>query len=183
VYQEGKDTLEAAGWSIQAIVLDGRRGIATVFKGIPTQMCHFHQQKIVTKYLTRSPKSEAAQELKRISLTLKTSTEKEFTRSLADWHTRYEDILNEHTITPGCNRTHYIHRKLRSAYRSLSTNLPLLFTFERYPELNIPHTTNHLDGFFTQLKGKVNVHRGLRKDRRFKMIEEFLRGGNGKKAD
>jgi hypothetical protein len=178
IYQEGRDALEGAGWTIQAVVLDGRRGIAAVFKDSYAQMCHFHQQTIITRYLTRKPKSEAAQTLRSISLTLTKTTEEEFTKALSDWYVTYEYFLNEHTLPPHSTKKNYTHQKLRSAYRSLSNNLHNLFAFERHPDLNIPNTTNHLDGFFTQLKGKVNVHRGLRKDRRFKIIEEFLRGKN-----
>lgn len=64
----------------------------------------------------------------------------------------------------------------RSAYLSLKNNLPFLFTYQKCPELKIPNATNSLDGMFTQLKAKLSVHRGLRKDRRYKMISEILRG-------
>jgi hypothetical protein len=51
----------------------------------------------------------------------------------------------------------------RSAYRSLRLNLPYLFTYEKYPELNIPNTTNSFDGCFAYLKQLVRVHRGVKK--------------------
>ena len=31
------------GFTVQGVVLDGKRGIGKVFKGIPVQMCHFHR--------------------------------------------------------------------------------------------------------------------------------------------
>ncbi|HEY4478754.1 MAG TPA: hypothetical protein VI981_00100, partial [Candidatus Paceibacterota bacterium] len=46
--------------------------------------------------------------------------------------------------------------KVRGAYLSMERNLPYLFTYQKYPELNIPNTTNSLDGSFTHLKDKVN---------------------------
>jgi hypothetical protein len=58
----------------------------------------------------------------------------------------------------------------------LERNLPYLFTYQKNPELEIPNTTNSLDGFFTHLKDKVKIHHGLRRDRRYKMIEEILGG-------
>jgi hypothetical protein len=54
-YYYGRKILESQGWTLLAAVVDGRRGLTTVFKDIPVQMCHFHQLKIVTKYLTQDP--------------------------------------------------------------------------------------------------------------------------------
>ena len=68
------------------------------------------------------------------------------------------------------------HKKLRSAYRSLKTNLPYLFTYQRCPKLNIPNTTNSLDGYFNVLKSKLNVHRGLSRERAKKVVIELLKG-------
>ncbi len=45
----------------------------------------------------------------------------------------------------------------------------------KYPELNIPNTTNSLDGSFSALKKKLSVHHGLRKDRRYKVISQLLK--------
>jgi len=70
----------------------------------------------------------------------------------------------------------YTHRRIRAAYRSLKTNLARLFTYQRHPELNLPNTTNTLDGMFSQIKNRLAVHRGLRRDRRFKIISEILSG-------
>jgi hypothetical protein len=58
--------------------------------------------------------------------------------------------------------------------RSLKTNLSNLFTYQRYPELGIPNTTNTIDGYFASVKKKVAAHHGLRRDRRFRVISELL---------
>lgn len=84
-YRYGRKILEERGWTFVAAVVDGRRGLATVFKDLPVQVCHFHQQKTVTKYLTRRPKTEAGVELRRLSFTLSRTTEKVFTRELLAW--------------------------------------------------------------------------------------------------
>ncbi|MCB4782781.1 MAG: transposase, partial [Sulfurovum sp.] len=41
--------------------------------------------------------------------------------------------------------------KLVSAYRSLRTNLPYLFTYKKYKHLGIHNTTNSLDGGYSQI--------------------------------
>lgn len=177
IYAQSLKGLLERGWQITAAVIDGRRGVARVFeqRGIPVQYCQFHQMKTVTKYLTRRLKTTAAQELRALSLTLHKTNEKEFVRALSEWHTTHETFLKERSPAPHTKRGwEYTHRKLKSAYRSLTTNLPYLFTYQKYPALNIPHTTNSLDGSFSQLKKKTNAHGGLRRDRRFKMISALL---------
>ncbi len=181
IYAQSLTGLLERGWQITAAVIDGRRGVARVFEaqGIPVQFCQFHQMKTVTKYLTRRPKTEAAQELRALSLTLHKTTEKDFVRALTQWYTKHESFLNERSPAPHTKRGwEYTHYRLKSAYRSLKTNLPYLFTYQKYPDLKIPNTTNSLDGSFSQLKKKVAAHGGLRRDRRFKMISALLAVGS-----
>lgn len=179
-YQYGKQILEEKGWTIKAVVIDGRRGFLSVFKGIPVQMCQFHQIKQVTKYLTRRPKTEAGKELRTLVLTLTKTDEATFTTALTAWHAKYGEFIDQKTedsFTNGKTKWYYTHKNVRSAYRSLKTNLPHLFTYQKYPDLHIPNTTNSLDGFFSALKNKLAAHRGLRQDRRYKVISDILRNG------
>ena len=173
-YYYGRKILEEQGWTFTAAVVDGRRGLARVFRDMPVQICIFHQLKIVTRYLTRRPKTQAGIELRTIALHLKGSTEKEFMRLLTDWYARWRNFITEKTYITGTKHWYYTHKNVRGAYLSLKKNLPHLFTYKKYPELNIPRTTNSLDGMFTQLKNKVAVHRGLRRDRRYRIISEIL---------
>jgi hypothetical protein len=53
-------------------------------------------------------------------------------------------------------------------------NLPYLFTYQKHPDLNIPNTTNSLDGCFAYLKELVKVHKGSKKSLKRKIIEEIL---------
>lgn len=175
-YYYGRKILEDKGWIFTAAVVDGRRGMTTVFKDIPVQVCQFHQMKNVTKYITRRPETVPGQELRSIMLRLPHCTEKEFAGLLTDWKKDYGYILTDKTYITGTRRWYYTHKKVRSAYLSMERNLPYLFTYLKYPELKIPNTTNSLDGSFTHLKDKVKIHHGLRKDRRYKMIEEILGG-------
>lgn len=176
IYRIGKEHLEKNGFTIKAVVLDGRTGIRGVFKGIPTQMCHFHQKKIINKYLTTRPKLPAGQELRMISKTIPHSNEKTLSRELNAWLQKWKEFLKQKTTDPYTGRWFYTHKRIRSAYRSLITNLPYLYTFQKYPELNIPNTTNSLDGYFNVLKSLINVHRGLSPKRRYRMIVEILTG-------
>lgn len=184
VYAEGLASLRRDGWIITGVVIDGRRGVAEVFErhGIPVQHCQFHQIKTVTKYLTRKPKTEAGRTLRALTLTLSKTREATFTTALAAWHGVWEAFLNEKTQASHRKRGWiYTHQRIRAAYRSLTENLPRLFMYQKYPDLRIPNTTNTLDGMFSQIKNRLAVHRGLRRDRRYKVITEIL--GQRRKSD
>lgn len=173
-YQRVRDDLESLGYTLQAVVLDGRRGIPSVFKGIPVQICHFHQWQIMKKKLTTKPKLESHQALLSIGRRISRSTEAEMKLLLEIFEKRYRNDLHEKTYILGTKHWRYTHAKLRSAYGSLVRNLLTLYTYQTYPALSIPNTTNSLDGSFNALKSHVNVHRGLRRDRRFKVIQYYL---------
>lgn len=174
VYRSGKQFLEKNGFKIVAVVLDGRIGIREVFGGLPVQMCHFHQKRIINKYLTTRPKLPASIELLDIAKTITHSNEEELTKKLNEWFLKWEQFLKQKTIDLNTRRWFYTHKRIRSAYRSLIINLPYLYTFQKYPNLNIPNTTNSLDGYFNRLKSLLNVHRGLNPKRRYRMIMEIL---------
>jgi len=72
-------------------------------------------------------------------------------------------------------KSFYTHERLRSAYWSLRRNLPWLFTFEQYAELEIPNTTNALDGSFSDLKNKLRNHNGLSLERKKRFIDGFFK--------
>lgn len=174
-YWQGRTFLERKGFTIQAAVTDGKRCARAVFSDLPTQMCHFHQILIVNRYLTKKPKLEAGKELRRITLSLTKSNKKEFTILLNNWFEKWKEFLKERTINPETGKWFYTHKRLRSAYRSLKTNLPYLFIYQKYPKLNIPNTTNSLDGSFSHFKSLLRMHKGLRRARRYKVICEILR--------
>ncbi len=178
-YHYGRKILESKGWRFLAVVVDGKRGFLNVFKGIPVQLCQFHQIKRIATYLTRRPKTDAGKELWALVLTLTDTDEATFTASLNEWHAKWGVFIEEKTVhefITGKKKWFYTHKRVRSAYRSLEANLPYLFTYQKYPHLNIPNTTNDLDGAFSALKKKLAVHHGLRRDRRFKVISELLGG-------
>ncbi|MDR3557991.1 MAG: hypothetical protein P4L61_00510 [Candidatus Pacebacteria bacterium] len=179
VYKKGLDELLAEGWTVTSAVIDGKRGVAQVFeaKGIPVQYCQFHQAKTVTGYLTRKPKTEAARELRALVLLLPRMTEEKLRDALAKWYERHASFLDEKS--PALNKKRgwdWTHRRIRAAHRSLKTNLGRLFTYQKYPDLHIPNTTNTIDGMFSQIKNRLAVHRGLRRERRYRIIEEILKG-------
>ena len=175
LYAAGISILLERGFDIKAIVCDGRKGLLSLFPSIPLQMCQFHQVAIITRYLTRKPKLQAAKELREHVLLLARTDKESFEGGLTNWHTKWETFLNERTKDAATGKSRYTHRRLRSAYRSLKTNLPWLFTWYDNPTLNIPNTTNAIDGHFADLKNKLRNHNGLSLQRKKKFIDEFLK--------
>ncbi len=173
-YQEGIEYLQSLGWNISGIVCDGRRGIFNAFGSIPVQMCQYHQMAIITRYITRNPLLEAGKDLYQIIRKLAKVHESDFVYYLNEWYDNWAEFLVEKTVHPETGKWHYTHRRIRSAFRSLKTNLPYLFTYQKYPELGIPNTTNGLEGVFSNLKTKLRVHAGLKRNRKIKVIDQYL---------
>ena len=172
LYLSGIEEIARRGIKIQSIICDGRKGLLQLFDGIPTQMCNFHQVAIIRRYLTKKPKMQASKELWEHVLVLVKTDKESFEGGLAAWHTKWKEFLNERKVdVSGKNR--YVHRRLRSAYRSLKKNLPWLFTWYDYMHLKIPNTTNAIDGHFADLKNKLRNHNGLSELRKKKFIDEF----------
>lgn len=174
-YEQLKLELESKGFDIKAVILDGRTGIRGAFRGIPAQMCQFHQVAIIRRYLTSRPKLEAAQELMMIARQITRSDENSFSKLLSAWQEKWQEFLKERTINPFTGQWFYTHKRLRAACRSLKNNLSYLFTYQKYPELNIPNTTNSLDGYISTLKNLLNVHRGQDRNSRNKIICQILK--------
>lgn len=175
LYSNGITHLKKEKFIITAIVCDGRKGLLQLFGEIPIQMCQFHQTAIITRYLTRKPKMQAAQELRELTRTLTKAEKENFVIDLARWFEKWKAFLNERTMNPLTGKSFFTHKRLRSAYRSLTTNLPWLFTFQDFPMLKIPNTTNSIDGHFADLKNKLCNHNGLSKNRKMKFINEFFK--------
>lgn len=180
-YKQLIDELINKGFIIQGAVVDGKRGVIRAFRDIPVQMCHFHQIAIVKRYLTIRPKLEASIDLLKICRKLTFLTQDRFSDALNIWYLKYKSFLDEKTLNVKTNRLTPTHARLVSAYRSLNTNLPYLFTYKNHKGFNIPNTTNHLDGgVFSQLKKLIKLHQGLAKKRKVKLIDEFLSQHNEK---
>lgn len=175
-YQEAIRKLREQGFTITAIVGDGRVAVPWLFRDIPTQMCHFHQLQIVIRYLTRNPQLPASIELLELTKTLPTNDKDSFTDAFKLWCSQWDSFLKEKSTNPETGRKQYTHRRLRSARDSIKQHLPYLFTFLDYPELHIPNTTNSLDGSFTAIKKAIGIHTGLSHQRKLKLVRSLLLG-------
>jgi len=174
LYLKGVEEIIRRGVKIQSIICDGRKGLLTLFDNIPVQYCQFHQVKTIRTYLTKKPKLQASIELWELVLLLKKTDKDSFIGGLDQWINKWKTFLDERKTDEKGKKT-YVHRKLRSAHQSLKNNLPWLFTWYDFMDLNIPNTTNALDGHFADLKNKLRNHNGLSEERKKRFIKEFFK--------
>ena len=90
-----------------------------------------------------NPKSDYAKEIKGLMVDLTSILEVDFEKKLVAIKEKYHDFLLERN-----DKNQFMHRKIRLRIRSLNSNKNYLFTFQKYPKLTIPNTTNSCDGSF-----------------------------------
>lgn len=175
-YLEGISWLKSQGFKIYGAVIDGMRGLAQALYPIPVQMCQFHQILIIRRYLTQEPDLEASIQLLDLVKSITRMDKESFIGAFNEWYEKYKDVLNErvHDKRIKRNMPPYMRPRLRSAYLSLRRNMPLLWTFYDHPETGLPNTNNGIEGLFSDLKGKLRVHRGISKDNRKKLLDEYI---------
>ena len=173
-YKQGVDDLLSLGIDIQSITCDGRRGLRTLFTRTPCQMCQFHQVQIVTRYFTPRPKNIASIDLRWLTVEIKQLDKATFIKRLDHWYLTHEAYLNERSTNEDTDRSWYTYKRLRSAYPSLRTNSDWLFTYREYGHLDIPNTTNSLEGLFSKLKRHLHSHNEVNEQRKLRFIKDFL---------
>lgn len=175
-YEACVDELRRQGFTIQAAVIDGRRGVREMLerKAIPVQHCQFHQLQTITQCLTRNPKLQPNKELRAIALCLTRTTQRGLTAALDLWYEEYGQWLKEHDPVT----KQFVHRRTRRAYFSLRRNLPYLFTCKdeelAKQGIKVPNTTNALDGRFGVWKTLLKAHRGCTKERTITLLRSFF---------
>ena len=175
-YIEGISWLKSQGFKIYGAVIDGMRGLAQALYPIPVQMCQFHQILITRRYLTQDPDLEASIELLDLVKSITRMDKESFIGAFNEWYEKYKDVLNERVNDKRLKRytPPSMRPKLRSAYLSLRRNMPLLWTFYDHPETGLPNTNNAIEGLFSDIKSKLRVHRGISKDNRKKLLDEYI---------
>ncbi len=145
-YKQLLQTLLELGYTILAITIDGKRGLY-----------------------------KASQDLQKIMYSLTKITEDRFTSKLNEWYLKHKDFLDEKSISSVTGKTQYTHPRVRSAYKSLMTNLPYLFTYKNYKNILIHNTTNSIDGgVFSPIKKLLKVHNGFTKSLKINMVDDYL---------
>ena len=152
--------LEKHGYKILSVTADGFPTLPSIYNDIPFQTCLFHISKMIVRGVTRSPKTEAGRELLELSYRIHEIQKSEFEIWLHTFIETYRDFLNEKTTLPS-GRSFSTHKKINSVIHTLTNSLPYLFMYQKYPELNIPKTSNSIESHFSHIKDILRIHRGL----------------------
>ena len=175
-------------------VIDGGQGAASAIKkcwpATVIQRCLVHAQRVVRRYTTSHPRTDAGKAIYQLArnLTRITTLDEAATwaRQLHEYGTFYRGWLNQKTFTtdPITQQRHWAwtHPNTRKAYNSLLHlwRNNLLFTYLNPPtELQHRHriksTTNSLEGAINaELKLLTRTHRGRAGEHQRKMLEWWL---------
>ena len=184
--REDLDNLIRLGVRLESITTDGHKSILkairTACPEVPVQRCLVHIQRMCLLWLTRYPKHESGQELRKlVLLILKIRTENDrlfWKKELNRWYQKHKAYLNEKSFNDQTGRYWYTHKLLRRSYFTIKRALPNMFHYLSNPR--IPHTTNGIEGYFSHLKNHLDMHRGLSQPHRINFIKLYVYLSNKK---
>lgn len=173
------------------VVLDGGRGAYSAIKRTwPTthiQRCLVHAQRVVRRYVTSQPRTDAGKAIYKLALDLTRvrtiGQAAQWTAHLQQFNTVYRSWMDEKTLSITTGKREYTHLSVRKAYNSLThlSRQQWLFTFLQPPDTPTTSgfewvsTTNHLEGAInSQLKLLTRLHRGRAGERQRRMLEWWL---------
>lgn len=180
------ETLEQIQEFPFAVVGDGQKGMLKAIKqrwpGIIIQRCQFHVIHYVCNKLTQNPESEAAKQLRILTIVIcnvKTIEDQRYwLAAFKAWYKEFESYIKEKTyhdsLTPtGRQKWSYTHSNLHASFSCVRNSLQYLFQYVKHPE--IPNTSNFIEGSINaSLQRKIDDHRGMPITHRQKLISVYL---------
>ena len=172
---------------LSGIICDGHasilKAVKKVYPNAIIQRCVVRVKRQAGSWIGRYPKLEVSAELLRFirQITGLESLE-QVNNGLVQfykWHTQNSDFINEQSMSEETGRMWYTHKNLHAACSHVINAIPHLFGYINDPE--IPKTTNELEGYFTHLKEKLTLHRGLRFDKKKNFIRWYIHFKNEQK--
>ncbi|PZP51394.1 MAG: transposase [Pseudopedobacter saltans] len=184
--REDPSNLKKLGVDVYSVTCDGHKAtlksIAKVYPNAIIQRCVVHVKRHSNNWLGKSPKMEPSRQLRQLIGPVTTlNTIEQVNQWLIDFHHWYgqnECFINEQSMNEQTGRMWYTHKNLRAACSHLINAIPHLFSYVNDAE--IPKTTNELEGYFTHLKEKLTLHKGLRFEKRKNFIKWYLHFKNQK---
>jgi len=172
-YREAVCSIRERGYEVRGVIIDGIRSLFRLFADLPIQMCQFHMRQIVRRYISNKPRLLAARELKELMSRLTQMEKQEFEAAYEAWKIKWDSTLKRRSLLKS-GKTHFTHRRLRSAMLSIDFYLPYLFTYQRSNCQGMPNTNNKIEGVFTDLKKNLNIHSGMNETSRKRLISGFF---------
>lgn len=188
-YKEIKEDLEnlkKLGVDVYSVTCDGHksilRSVAKVYPNVIIQRCLVHVKRQIKSYLSINPKLPASRELlafsRRITRLKTVGQASVWIKEVDRWYRDNKQSIEEKVFNEETKRWWYKHKNLHQAWSHLSGALPHMFAYLNDAE--IPYTSNELEGYFTHLKEKLTLHRGLRFDKKKNFIKWYIHFKNTK---
>ena len=182
-YKEIKEDLEnlkKLGVDVYSVTCDGHKAILKavrkVFPQAIVQRCLVHIKRQTRNYLSTQPKTIQARELLRLSQKIThIKTLEQSAHWLVEFKIWYDTnmlFINEQSYKEETKRYWYTHSKLHAACSLIINAIPDMFSY--LDDAEIPCTTNRLENYFTHLKEKLTLHRGLRFEAKKNFIKWYL---------
>lgn len=178
--KEDLENLKKLNTAVYSVTCDGHKSILkAVKKAFPNaiiQRCLVHIKRQVKSYTSERPKLSQSKELLKISNKITSiKTHEQCSLWLLEFHEWYklnETFINEKSENIETGRMWFIHRKLHTACSLIINAIPNMFCYLNDDE--IPNTTNSLEGYFSHLKEKLSLHRGLKFENKKCFIKWYL---------
>ena len=184
VYSFNLIQLAKRGYIIKGVTSDRHGSLVSALKSTlpidtPHQHCLVHLQRFCQSFLTKKPKTEAGKQLLELVLFLNKINGHYQKNIWLKWFERLEkrhtDLIKERTYfknQEGRITWWYTHRNLRRVFRTIRKSINNLFLYLDHPEL--PKDTNGLEGEFSHLKTKLNIHRGMKRERKENFVKWYF---------
>lgn len=178
--REDLENLKKLNVDVYSVTCDGHKAILKAvrktFPNVVIQRCLVHIKRQVKNYTSGQPKLLQAKELLKMSnqiTSIKTQEQcSEWLLQFYNWHQENKLFINQKSRSTETNRMWYTHKDLHAACSLIINAIPNMFAYINDNE--IPYTTNRLESYFTHLKEKLTLHRGLRFDAKKSFIKWYL---------
>lgn len=166
--------LQRGGLHPQSATIDGNPAIAralqAVWPHLVLQCCLVHVQRQGLMWCRRTPKRTDAKQLRKLFLgvtRITTVAERNvFLAQVATWEHRWGQQIAQR------RETGWVFSDLVRARSMLLQALPNMFHY--LTDLQIPRTTNRLEGYFSRLKTHYRQHRGLSRKKRMRYFAWYF---------
>lgn len=160
--------LKRLGVEVYSITCDGHKAILkAIERALPeviVQRCLVHIKRQVKNYLSEHPKHPVCKELLHLSREITQIKSHEHSSiwllKFKHWYDANRHYINETTVNEATGRAWFTHKNLHLATSLIINAIPNAFNYLDNP--SIPNTTNRLESYFTHLKEKLTLHRGLK---------------------
>jgi hypothetical protein len=178
--KEDLQNLKKLGVDVYSVTCDGHKAILKsikkVFPNAIIQRCLVHIKRQVRNYLSSKPKLEQSASLLKLSNQLTSIKSIEDSNiwlgAFFNWYKINHEFINQKTQSQNTGRFWYTHKNLHAAFSLLENAIPNMFNY--LDDEQIPNTTNRIENYFTHLKDKLRIHRGLRFEAKKNFIKWYL---------